>query len=168
MYKITHEIQSDSFDMHGFVQGEARRRISHMVDQAGSEDEGEERKPDENTKTRFPKNLDQAFGAQHRFTFIDMVVVLFALGKYDRKGSFPGVVNECRKKDLIDFLEHVITVNRPSRDVLNTIVDFVSVKGESLREGRVYLRSCSETRSGSTYARCTAMKGCISLAIKCA
>ena len=137
MYEISHDIKGDTFDIHSFAESEAQNKISAAQTRTIDNQKDHEKEFNEIIKNEFLENLDEAFIKQFKFKFMDMICVLFALGKYESKSSLPTFVNECSKESLLDFLEYEIEVNCPSRQVLNKIIDFVSVEKQSFDKGKI-------------------------------
>lgn len=137
MYEISHDIKGDTFDIHSFAESEAQNKISAAQNRTINNQKDHKKESNGIIKKEFLENLDEAFIKQYKFKFIDMICVLFALGKYESKSSLPTFVNECSKESLLGFLEYEIVVNCPSRQVLNAIIDFVSIDKQCFNKGKI-------------------------------
>jgi len=137
MYEISHDIKGDTFDIHSFAESEAQNKILAAQKRTINNQKDHKKESNGIIKNEFLENLDEAFIKQYKFKFMDMICVLFALGKYESKSSLPTFVNECSKESLLDFLEYEIEVNCPSRQVLNTIIDFVSIDKQCFNKGKI-------------------------------
>ncbi len=135
MYEIKHEVQDYSFDIADFAKGEAQNKIISAQDRCCDTEKQDSQKVV--NRPPFLDDLDIAFSEQYGFKFMDMVCVMYALGKYEGTPSLPNFINECSKTDLIDFLKYEIAVNCPSSKDLGKIIDFVSIEQKSIKKDKV-------------------------------
>ncbi len=137
MYEISHNTKMDSYDLHGFAQVEAKNKISSAKERIVAYGKRQKKNYDEIVQDVFYTELDKLFLKEYKFKFMDLICVLFALGKYNGKSYAPSFVNECDKEALMEFLEGVITVDCPPREILDRIIDFISMGKKSFDKGKI-------------------------------